>query len=84
MSKPAAEKQTLSLSEQVTQTLELYFDTLQEQTTCDLYEMVIHQVEKPMLEFVLAKTEYNQTQTALILGINRNTLRTKMQKHQLI
>lgn len=73
-----------SLSEQVTQTLEVYFDTLQEETTSDLYEMVIQQVEKPMIEFVLAKTDNNQTQTALILGINRNTLRKKMQKYQLI
>ncbi len=84
MSKPATEKTRLSLSEQVTQTLEVYFDTLQEQTTSDLYEMVIQQIEKPMLEFVLAKTENNQTQTALILGINRNTLRKKMQKYRLI
>ena len=84
MSKPAIEKPTISLSTQVTRTLDVYFDTLQEQTTSDLYEMVIQQVEKPMLEFVLAKTENNQTQTALILGINRNTLRKKMQKYQLI
>ena len=73
-----------SLSEQVTQTLDVYFDTLQEETTSDLYEMVIQQVEKPMIEFVLAKTDNNQTQTAQILGINRNTLRKKMQKYQLI
>ena len=84
MSKPTLEKPRHSLSEQVTQTLDVYFNTLEEQTTSDLYEMVIQQVEKPMLEFVLAKTENNQTQTALILGINRNTLRKKMHKYQLI
>ncbi|GKT12629.1 MAG: Fis family transcriptional regulator, factor for inversion stimulation protein [Thiomicrorhabdus sp.] len=74
----------LSLSEQVTQTLEVYFETLQDEKTSDLYEMVIQQVEKPMIEFVLAKTDNNQTQTAQTLGINRNTLRKKMQKYQLI
>ena len=84
MSKPTVKSPTVSLSEQVTRTLEVYFDTLQEQTTSDLYEMVIQQIEKPMLEFVLTKTDNNQTQTALILGINRNTLRKKMQKYQLI
>ncbi|NPA71840.1 MAG: Fis family transcriptional regulator [Gammaproteobacteria bacterium] len=73
-----------SLSEQVTQTLDRYFDSLQEQQASDLYEMVIQQVEKPMIEFVLTKTDNNQTQTAQILGINRNTLRKKMQKYQLI
>lgn len=73
-----------SLSDQVTKTLEAYFDTLQEESTSDLYEMVIQQVEKPMIEFVLNNTNNNQTQTAQILGINRNTLRKKMQKYQLI
>ena len=73
-----------SLSEQVTQTLEAYFDTLQEEKASDLYEMVIQQVEKPLIEFVLTKTEHNQTQAAQILGINRNTLRKKMQKYHLI
>ncbi|MDG6779067.1 helix-turn-helix domain-containing protein [Thiomicrorhabdus sp. zzn3] len=73
-----------SLSKQVTLTLEHYFDTLQEETPSDLYEMVIQQVEKPLIEFVLAKTDRNQSQSAQILGINRNTLRKKMQKYDLI
>lgn len=73
-----------SLSQQVTQTLERYFETLQEESICDLHDMVIQQVEKPLIEFVLNKTEYNQTQTAQILGINRNTLRKKMHKYELM
>ncbi|MDG6774879.1 helix-turn-helix domain-containing protein [Thiomicrorhabdus sp. ZW0627] len=73
-----------SLSEQVTLTLEHYFETLQEESACDLYEMVIQQIEKPLIEFVLDKTEQNQSRSAQILGINRNTLRKKMQKYDLI
>ncbi len=73
-----------SLSEQVTYTLERYFETLQDESTSDLYEMVIQQVEKPLIAFVLAQHDNNQTQTAKTLGINRNTLRKKMQKYQLI
>ena len=84
MSQPIKTDQSKSLSEQVTETLEVYFDNLQDEKTSDLYEMVIQQVEKPLIEFVLAKTENNQTQTAQILGINRNTLRKKMQKYLLI
>jgi len=84
MSQAAKTVKPQSLSKQVTQTLEIYFDTLQDEKTSDLYEMVIQQVEKPMIEFVLTKTDNNQTQTAQILGINRNTLRKKMQKYHLI
>ncbi|WP_319380773.1 helix-turn-helix domain-containing protein [Thiomicrorhabdus sp.] len=73
-----------NLSIQVTQTLEAYFETLEDQSTCDLHDMVIQQVEKPLIEFVLNRTQHNQTQTAQILGINRNTLRKKMLKYQLI
>ena len=44
----------------------------------NLYEMVLHQVERPLINIVLQKTRSNQVQTADILGINRNTLRKKI------
>lgn len=73
-----------SLSAQVTTTLESYFETLDKESATDVYEMVIQQVEKPLIEFVLTKTDQNQSKSAQILGINRNTLRKKMQKYNLI
>jgi Fis family transcriptional regulator len=45
--------------------------------------MVIRNVEKPLLEVVLAHAEGNQTVAADMLGINRNTLRKKMQVHKI-
>ena len=76
-------KNSISLSDQVSASLENYFKNLQGQTTCDLYETVIQQVEKPLIEAVLKHNDYNQSQTAIMLGINRNTLRKKMLKYQL-
>ena len=73
-----------SLSNQVTVTLESYFATLDTESATDVYEMVIQQVEKPMIEFILAQTAQNQSKSAQILGINRNTLRKKMQIYDLI
>jgi two-component system nitrogen regulation response regulator GlnG len=46
----------------------------------DVYTMVIEQVERPLIRFVLEKTRGNQVKAADILGINRNTLRKKIQE----
>ncbi|MEE4253768.1 MAG: sigma-54 dependent transcriptional regulator [Desulfuromusa sp.] len=44
----------------------------------NLYDMVLHQIERPLINIVLKKTRGNQIKTAEILGINRNTLRKKI------
>jgi Fis family transcriptional regulator len=43
--------------------------------------MVISCVEKPLLESVLHRVRGNQSHAAVMLGINRNTLRKKMRVH---
>jgi two-component system nitrogen regulation response regulator GlnG len=45
----------------------------------NLYEMVLHQMERPLIRIILEKTRHNQVRAAEILGINRNTLRKKIQ-----
>lgn len=44
----------------------------------DVYQMVLEQVERPLIRFVLEKTRWNQLKAADILGINRNTLRKRI------
>jgi Fis family transcriptional regulator len=46
--------------------------------------MVVLTVERPMLEVVMARAEGNQSHAADMLGINRNTLRKKLQQHGLL
>jgi DNA-binding protein Fis len=48
-----------------------------------LHELMIDAIEKPLLKMVLKETQGNQTKTANILGINRNTLRKKIQEHKI-
>jgi Fis family transcriptional regulator len=45
-----------------------------------IYDMVLKNVEKPMIEMVLGRAEGNQTRAAAMLGIDRNTLRKKMRQ----
>jgi two-component system, NtrC family, nitrogen regulation response regulator GlnG len=47
--------------------------------THDLYEKVIARVERPLFDLVLANTGGNQVKAAEILGLNRNTLRKKLE-----
>lgn len=48
--------------------------------TSGMYEKVISQVEKPLIEHVLRYVRCNQVRAAIILGINRNTLRKKIRE----
>lgn len=59
-----------------------YFSDLDgEDPSCAVYDMVISCVEKPLIETVLHHTGGNQTRAAELLGLNRNTLRKKIQAH---
>jgi two-component system nitrogen regulation response regulator GlnG len=51
---------------------------LEKPNPSDLYRSLLERVERPLLEAVLARTEGNQIRASAILGINRNTLRKKI------
>ena len=68
----------------VRENLEAYFRDLGGEEPHSMHEMLIHLVEKPLLEVVMAKAQGNQSKAAEWLGINRNTLRRKLTEHQLL
>ena len=45
-----------------------------------LYKSILEAVEKPLIEHILEKTSGNQLKAARMLGINRNTIRSKIKK----
>ena len=49
----------------------------------DMYEMVLKQIEQPLLEAVLEHTKGNQSKAAEYLGLNRGTLRKKLRSYNL-
>jgi two-component system, NtrC family, nitrogen regulation response regulator GlnG len=44
----------------------------------DIYDRVIAEVERPLIQMTLAATRGNQIKAAAMLGLNRNTLRKKI------
>jgi len=63
--------------------MQQYFNDLDGEKPSGLYEMVLSNIEKPLLEVVLHHAEGNQTIAAEYLGINRHTLSKKMKAHGL-
>jgi Fis family transcriptional regulator len=71
------------IGESVRKSLERYFKDLDGERPRSIYDMVLKNVEKPMLETVLHEADGNQTIAARMLGINRNTLRKKIEQHKI-
>jgi Fis family transcriptional regulator len=72
------------ISDCVRRTLNRYFRDLDGEQPHAIYDMVMNCVEKPMLEVVMRQANGNQTVAADMLGINRNTLRKKLNDHDLL
>ena len=73
-----------SIEECVRKSLEKYFRDLDGESAHNVYEMVMVTVERPVLEVAMEQAQGNQSIAAEILGINRNTLRKKLQLHGLL
>ncbi|MGQ0834327.1 MAG: DNA-binding transcriptional regulator Fis [Gammaproteobacteria bacterium] len=57
-----------------------YFASLNGHRPAQLYELVMREVEEPLFRAVLDYAEGNQSRAAVILGINRGTLRKKLRE----
>ena len=67
-----------TLRECVSSAMERYFRHVGDHSATDLYQMVISEVEAPLLESVMMHAKGNQTRAAMLLGISRSTLRKKL------
>jgi Fis family transcriptional regulator len=77
-------RQSNEIADSVRKSLDRYFKDLDGTKPRSIYDMVLKNVERPLLEAVLEHAEGNQTIAAEMLGINRNTLRKKIQALKII
>ena len=74
---------SLPLCEQVRLMLAEYFEKLEGESVADLYNMVMSEVERPLLQVALERCNYNQSRASMMLGISRGTLRKKISHYKL-
>ncbi len=72
-----------SIKEFLEEKLKRYLKDMAKATNCNLYDTVLSEVEKALIAIVMKETGGNQLKTAKILGINRNTLRTKIKEYKI-
>lgn len=88
------EKQTTSfeltqknqpLHDSVRQALENYLSQLKgSQLPSNLYELILAEVEAPLMEAVMDYTKSNQSRAAIVLGLSRGTLRKKLKMYGML
>lgn len=75
---------TSKLHDSVTLAVKAYLEELDGQIGSEVYQMVLAEVEAPLLQEIMAYTRNNQTKASQMLGLNRGTLRKKLKQYGLL
>ena len=78
------EQQESTLRAEAEKALRRYFQHLDDEPVSDLYQMVMSEVELPLLQAVMRHTGNNQSKASVMLGLNRGTLRSKLKNHGML
>ena len=54
------------------------------QLSADVYQMVLAEIEAPLLKEIMGYTRNNETKASIMLGLNRGTLRKKLRTYSII
>ncbi len=71
-------QQPLLLREHVRLAVKDYLGRLGTDEVSNLHDMVINEVERPLIQAVMEQCGHNQSKAAHMLGLSRSTLRKKM------
>lgn len=77
-------QQESTLRTEVEKALRRYFQHIEDEPVTDLHQMVMCEVEAPLIEAVMRYTGNNQSKASIMLGLNRGTLRTKLKQYGLL
>ncbi len=77
-------EKAMSLRENVKSSLDQYFEKIGDAIGKNVYEMVLAEIEAPLLEVVMKYTRVNQSKAAILLGLSRGTLRKKLKVYGFI
>lgn len=72
------------LRESAHHSISYYLAELDGESCSGLYDMVISQVEQPLLAAIMRYTQGNQSKASAMLGLNRGTLRKKLRQYGLL
>jgi Fis family transcriptional regulator len=81
LTQPTEAATVTSLREAVDLFVRRYLDEMDGELSTDFYDLVLSEVEAPLLQAVMEYTRFNQTRTAQMLGLNRGTLRKKLRQY---
>jgi len=73
-----------TINKAVQEAVDEYLHMMDDEQVTDLYELVLSEVEAPLLRSILNHTNQNQSKAAAALGLNRATLRKKLRKYRLL
>ncbi len=78
------EEQNAGLNNIIRSSLSQFLNDLDGENPGNIYDLVMQQVEEPLLELIMQHVDGNQSKAAECLGINRGTLRKKLKTYKLI
>jgi Fis family transcriptional regulator len=81
---PLANARNRPLRDLTEEAVQRYFKDLDGQKPGELYDLVLSEVEVPLFKSVMDYADGNQSQAAIVLGINRATLRKKLKLYSLL
>lgn len=80
----ASRGDSAALAELIAGRIGQWLDSPEGEEPRDLYEKLVAEIEKPLIELALKRTSGNQVKAARMLGLNRNTLRKKITDHKIV
>jgi Fis family transcriptional regulator len=70
-----------ALSKSISETVKSYYSQVEPSETTAVYNMVLAEVEEPLMLAVMEFTRSNQSRSAIVLGLSRGTFRKLMKKY---